>query len=592
MTKFCSGKMDTPTAWLLIISVTIVGGICIGAVTMWDVLKEIVVVTAVTLVPMSVLGRRVQGIGKKNCSKAFKDEYKVVAFECPQQDIIPEETEVPKAAAVVASQDSRQLSKRPVLPPTFLSTSFDDQAEELSQQLLPTERCQKLVQDIAQDVKKIILNVLPYADVVGFANAEVSRGTAYGVAVPEVDVVVNLPPHILVRTLQAHISNNNFSGKVDDRRLHKSGLRMCTDLLVTSGGFKFRRSAFRGRDPKVTLMAPRLLDDSGCIPIDFSVNAATPLCNSVLINASARVDPRARMLILLVKRWAKDRGICHAAKGHLMPYAWTLLCIYFLQVGVKGGSILPPFKHLRLAPGQDKDEVAGLAQCMQGWSAPTPGSALAKKRLGQLFKEFVHFYLVEVDWRSEVASIRTGTRAPPHRTLRLHIVDTATGATVCPNIEDPFMPSENMSEMLTANGLTRLGEELARVQACFDSNTPLSEILTQWVPPEQRSQKEEADLNGSMSGDEADLGKGTVAIAPEEEAVTEVAPAPSSVPVEQKEFPVPPWRKRPPASAQAKTSASLPKQNTTLPQRPPGTWGPNGKSQMACPTPQTSQTAA
>ena len=37
-------------------------------------------------------------------------------------------------------------------------------------------------------------------------------------------------------------------------------------------------------------------------------------------------------LVLLVKRWAKHRGICHAAKGHLPPYAWSILCLHFLQV--------------------------------------------------------------------------------------------------------------------------------------------------------------------------------------------------------------------------------------------------------------------
>lgn len=370
------------------------------------------------------------------------------------------------------------------------SFDFDDQADALLQQLLPTDRCKKMVQDITEDIKK----VLPHADIVGLANGEVSQSTANGVAVPEIDIVVKVQPSILVSMLQSQNPKLNLSDKVDDRRLQKSAVRMCTDLLVSSGGFTFRRSAFAGRNPKVTLMSLRSLESSGRIPIDLSVNAAIPLCNSVLIAACARIDPRAQMLILLVKRWAKDRAISNAAKGHLMPYAWTLLCIYFLQAGVKGGSLLPPFKHLKLEACHDTAEIAGMDDCMRDWVGPAPGSRLAEKRLGQLFKEFIHFYLREVDWRQEVACIRTGQRAASHRSTN----ETPTGASMGPSIEDPSMACENVSESLSATGLKRLREELARAQACFESNAPLSEILTKYVPPQERPQ---ADLDSSGEED-------------------------------------------------------------------------------------------
>mmetsp|Transcript_6458 Transcript_6458/g.12373 ORF Transcript_6458/g.12373 Transcript_6458/m.12373 type:complete len:651 (+) Transcript_6458:155-2107(+) len=641
--------VETPVTWLLIVLAAILTSVFIGALSIQDVIKELVVVTSATVVLVFMGGMRIRTRTNKSSGKACKEPCK--ASTCPLP--VPSAQQRPMAgtpqfqsrplsmaprtfgplgiekhtAAPAAREtpESRQASKRPVLPPTFASADFNDQADELSTQLLPTERCQGVVKEIAQDVKKIILSVLPYADVVGFTNGEVSRGTAYGVAVPEVDIVVNLPPHILVRTLQSQISKLNFSGKVDDRRLHKSGLRMCTDMLVTSGGFKFRRSAFRGRDPKVTLMAPRSLDDAACVPIDFSVNAATPLCNHVLVTACAQVDPRAQMLILLVKRWAKDRGICHAAKGHLMPYAWTLLCIYFLQVGVKGGSILPPFKHLRLAL-QDSEEVAGLANCLQGWHAPSPGSALGKKRLGQLFKEFVNFYL-EIDWSVEAVSIRWGQRAPPARSLKLNVLETPMGSVVGPSIEDPFMPNENMSEMLTAIGLSRLREELTRAKVCCESSAPLSEILTQWVPPEQRAQVDPSDGadigdggdvgeageggndvddgpdggvdDGNSSGDEAETNKGsssTVTPGTGADANTDstLASTSGAAPSEQSEPPLPPWRKKSaavggPACTAAKSSPALPKQHMAP---PPGLWVAKGKPPTAWPTPEPTKAVA
>merc|ERR1711953_1274768 len=99
-------------------------------------------------------------------------------------------------------------------------------------------------------------------------------------------------------------------------------LRACTDELTANPGFKFRRSAFKGQEPKVTLMAEI---NGRTIPIDFSVNTTTPLYNAALLTECGQIEPRAKELILLVRRWAKDRGVSHAAKGHLSPYAWSHL---------------------------------------------------------------------------------------------------------------------------------------------------------------------------------------------------------------------------------------------------------------------------
>ena len=76
------------------------------------------------------------------------------------------------------------------------------------------------------------------------------------------------------------------------------------------------------------------------LPLDVAVNAETPLYAAALLSESAQWDQRAKQLILLVRRWAKDRGICHAAKGYLSPYHWSLLVIYFLQVHPE--RVLPP----------------------------------------------------------------------------------------------------------------------------------------------------------------------------------------------------------------------------------------------------------
>ena len=39
------------------------------------------------------------------------------------------------------------------------------------------------------------------------------------------------------------------------------------------------------------------------------------------------IVPKSKDLIVFMRRWAKDRGICRTAMGGMSSYAWTLLCI-------------------------------------------------------------------------------------------------------------------------------------------------------------------------------------------------------------------------------------------------------------------------
>merc|ERR1719265_1650370 len=131
--------------------------------------------------------------------------------------------------------------------------------------------------------------------------------------------------------------------RLDERKIQKWAIRGCTDRLVATGSFKFRRSAFKGDEPKVTLLAaPSLGLFVESIPMDFSVNVVTPLYNAALLTECGQMEPRAKELILLVKRWAKDRGICHAPKGHLPPYLWGILSIFYLQSGMADDESLLP----------------------------------------------------------------------------------------------------------------------------------------------------------------------------------------------------------------------------------------------------------
>ncbi|CAE8691838.1 unnamed protein product [Polarella glacialis] len=360
-----------------------------------------------------------------------------------------------------SKREVRKPSAVPVHAPTFQASGWEAEVSELLQRISPTKESNAAVEAIVQAVRRSLLSALPEAEVAGFACGNPLSGTAFGVAVPEADIVLT------VKAMPGRSGKSTDMGK-----LQKALIRTCTDKLVGSGAFKFRRSAFRGSEPKVTLIAPAGAGQS--IPINLSVNAASPFQCAALFEACGRLDSRAKDVILLVRRWAKDRGVSHAAKGHLSPYTWTLLAIYYLQAGLatEDGPLLPP-----------------LASFVKSSQLPMASSAKSgSKTAAELFKGFLDFYTHHFDWRNEAVSVRLGQRSPPAPSLPVHVLLHSDGKTtqVGPSIEDPFEASENLGECMNWLAFGRLREELARGHELCSSGDSLALLLEPWSPPEHQ----------------------------------------------------------------------------------------------------------
>lgn len=397
----------------------------------------------------------------------------------------------------------------PIAAPTFESKCFVGQVDELLARISPTPEGDRVVRELTRVAAATVRGLLPEAEVVGFASAGLRGGAAYGVAVPEVDIVASVSPTDLVRRLQGRLTKGSRRhglslSRLDGRKLQKSAIRLCTSSLVAAG-FKFRRSSFRNSEPKVTLLAPASLGVcTMSVPVDFSVNNITPLYNVALVTECGQIEPRAKALILFVKRWAKDRGVCHASKGHLNPYAWSLLVIYFLQVGVvEEGPLLPPLEGFAASSGllQERPKGAaapvatpaplGSAAVAAAAAAGSACSGRAKLRVAELFVEFVRFYTTVMDWREEAVCVRLGRRAPPCLSTKLHIICRADGGTeIAPTIEDPFDACQNLGACANEWSLGRLREELSRADGICTSGCTLEELLEPWRPPEAEAEKD------------------------------------------------------------------------------------------------------
>lgn len=384
----------------------------------------------------------------------------------------------------------RQPSCQPVGSLHFDATGWDAEVKELVQLITPSTDEQHAVERLAKSVRQALRRSVPEVDVIGVASGSFSRGTAYGVAVPEVQIVANVVPSILCSRLQIRGDGGTEKGggdKIPTQKLKKSAIRTFADILVSQAGFKFRRSAFRCQEPKVTFLAPASAALSNeAIPVDFSVNDTTPLHNVALLMECGKIEPRAQELVLLVKRWAKDRGICHASRGNLAPYCWTLLTIYFLQVGMEGeGPLVPTLDEFPCASELVQDGNVSKA-AVDKW---TPKSQ--EHSTGSLLKCFMRFYARNFDWRNEVVSLRLGTRSKPGPSMPIDIILGGDGETVevTPFIEDPFNPARNPATGLCREGLTRLRSEFERAEElCFrrgaDKDVSLAQLFEPWVPPE------------------------------------------------------------------------------------------------------------
>jgi len=368
----------------------------------------------------------------------------------------PREIEADKKSV---KTERKKRDVQPIEQVKLLSSDWEAEVEELLSQIGMTPDCEKLVQRLVDAAKEALSPLIPNVEVSGYSAGNPMLNTAFGIAVPEIQVVVKGTSAMLLKSMQAYAGT---SLQLEGRKLHKYAVRVCTDQLVLAG-FKFRRTSFSMEEPKTCLrVPPRLGICSENMAIDFSVNSETPLHSATLLAECSELDPRVAPLCLLVRRWTRDRGIQYANQGHFPAYAWNLITVFFLQVS--GESILPPIA--------------------EGFSAKTAGEIQGQnssKPVAALFKDLIAFYARDFDWQREGICVRLGVRG--ERT------DMDPPFEPKPSVEDPFSVKRNVGSTMTPVGVERLREELQRADQHVSRDASLKELLHLWAPPAQPGQR-------------------------------------------------------------------------------------------------------
>lgn len=99
----------------------------------------------------------------------------------------------------------------------------------------------------------------------------------------------------------------------------------------------------RVENARVPILVVKSAPDAlNAFEVNISFNHGLPIKNSRLLYLYSELHPNIILLVRLVKRWAKARGLNDALSGGLSSYAWTLAVLGFLtQFGLVPSLLVP-----------------------------------------------------------------------------------------------------------------------------------------------------------------------------------------------------------------------------------------------------------
>lgn len=189
------------------------------------------------------------------------------------------------------------------------------------------------------------------------------------------------------------------------------------------------------------------------ISCDIGVNNALALHNTRLLATYAAMDARVAQLALIVKYWAKRRGLNEPYWGTLSSYCYLMMIIYYLQRLEQ--PILPVLQMLdrkeeaatQIVEGYDVYFYSDLAHIASVW----PHHGANKASLTSLLSGFFRYFAYDFPYASSVLSVRTGTLLS--RDSKGWTVESNSLKTGCFwfCVEDPFELSHNLSRAVSRN---------------------------------------------------------------------------------------------------------------------------------------------
>jgi len=164
-----------------------------------------------------------------------------------------------------------------------------------------------------------------------------------------------------------------------------------------------RICSFVNRPQVIRAKVPILKFNDGVIECDLNINNTIGIRNTHLLRHYAYIDWRLRPLMLFIKKWARYHDINDASKKTISSYSFSLMCVHFLQAGVKP-AVLPCLQKTNPNMFSAHSDVRHLSLTMEELVQYKSQNTAT---LGELFLGFLNYYANEFNF-DRIISIRLG----------------------------------------------------------------------------------------------------------------------------------------------------------------------------------------
>jgi DNA polymerase sigma len=137
------------------------------------------------------------------------------------------------------------------------------------------------------------------------------------------------------------------SGKANPQKT--AVFKLTEKLRRERDGGRTKKLRFSNIQPIAHARVPivKLTETATGVDVDVCINNMLATRNTLLLKTYADCDVRVRQLGVLIKMWAKVRGVKASDQGTLSSYAWILMAIAYCQ----RRGIVPSLQDSRLFPG-------------------------------------------------------------------------------------------------------------------------------------------------------------------------------------------------------------------------------------------------
>eukprot|EP00768_Dysnectes_brevis_P005368 gnl/Dysnectes_brevis/384_a426_2994.p1 GENE.gnl/Dysnectes_brevis/384_a426_2994~~gnl/Dysnectes_brevis/384_a426_2994.p1 ORF type:complete len:549 (-),score=222.11 gnl/Dysnectes_brevis/384_a426_2994:633-2063(-) len=358
----------------------------------------------------------------------------------------------------IAPGPRNHRSRRVQDPPALLLERMQPQVEATISTLSDRGISSEIVREVVWRLQQVVSAVLPEAKVAPYGGAISRLSLTSG----DVDLTLLLPREYTEEEKGEMLGN--------------------ISVAATKAGAILVHEALTARIPVIRLaheLADPATGEVTVVESDLTVNNRLGVRNTLLLHEYMCADPRARPLVLMVKHWAKRRGVNSSFMGTLSSYGFVILIIFYLQQLQQ--PVLPSLQPgLHPAPVMGFD--TGFLTAGQGWNrakrvAGRAGRSLTQNKdsMAKLLFGFFRFYAYEFDFGTSVISIRLGRALsreekgwPFTARVSLEAVGDADSSLFDPLaryllcIEDPFEHCMNVGRTVGWDGYKLVGLEFRR----------------------------------------------------------------------------------------------------------------------------------